>query len=200
MGIHGHGVNFSDALGSNNICKVYTESDAILGYAVFMPSVDEVELLDFAVAAEFQRKGLGRKLLFEIMDVARSMNMRRMLLEVRSSNVAARGLYDAAGFREIGLRRGYYPADNGREDAIVMEYLLVNREEAVLRELNLYPLWKRRVQIAVSGITEAEATPVVVPEDNAAPLIQKTDSPLEQKIMPEHPGELGWADLKKNGA
>jgi ribosomal-protein-alanine N-acetyltransferase len=47
-----------------------------------------------------------------------------MLLEVRASNVAARGLYCNAGFCEISLRRGYYPADNGREDAIVMECLL----------------------------------------------------------------------------
>ena len=116
--------NFSDALGSNNICKVYTHSDTVLGYAVLMTSVDDAELLDIGIAAEFQRKGLGCRLLIEMINIARSLNMRRMLLEVRPSNVAARGLYDAVGFREIGLRRGYYLADNGREDAIVMECLL----------------------------------------------------------------------------
>lgn len=116
--------NFTDALKSDSICKVYEEGEEMLGYTVLMPAVDEMELLNISIAAVHQRKGLGRKLLGEGMEIARGMSMRRMLLEVRASNVAAQGLYCAAGFREIGLRRGYYPADNGREDAIVMEYIL----------------------------------------------------------------------------
>ena len=48
----------------------------------------------------------------------------RMFLEVRPSNVAGRALYADAGFREIGIRRGYYPAAQGREDAVVMESAL----------------------------------------------------------------------------
>lgn len=116
--------NFTDTLGSDSICKVYEDGDAMLGYAVFMASVDDAELLDIGIAAEYQRKGLGRRLLLEIMEIAHGMSMRRMLLEVRPSNVAALGLYRAAGFSEIGLRRDYYVADNGREDAIVMECIL----------------------------------------------------------------------------
>lgn len=73
----------------------------------------------------------------------------------------------------------------------------MNREEAVLRELNLYPLWKPRVRVAASPITEAELLAKVVPEDSTVTLIQKPHSPLEQKIMPGHPGELGWTELKK---
>jgi ribosomal-protein-alanine N-acetyltransferase len=116
--------NFTDALKSNYVCKVYEDGEEMLGYAVLMPAVDEMQLLNISIAADHQRKGLGRKLLSEIMEVARGMNMRRMLLEVRPSNVAALGLYSDVGFSEIGLRRGYYLADNGREDAIVMECLL----------------------------------------------------------------------------
>jgi len=116
--------NFTDALKSNYVCKVYEDGEEMLGYAVLMPAVDEMQLLNISIAADHQRKGLGRKLLSEIMEVARGMNMRRMLLEVRPSNVAALGLYSHVGFSEIGLRRGYYLADNGREDAIVMECLL----------------------------------------------------------------------------
>ena len=135
--------NFTDALKSDSVCKVYEDGEEMLGYVVLMPAVDEVELLNISIAAAHQRKGLGRKLLAETMAVARGMNMRRMLLEVRPSNVAALGLYSDAGFSEIGLRRGYYPAaparstpvgapllrndpsaDNGREDAIVMECIL----------------------------------------------------------------------------
>ena len=113
--------NFTDALKSDCVCKVHEEGGAMLGYVVFMPAVDDAQLLNITIAAEHQRKGLGRRLLDETMTMARGLNMRRLLLEVRPSNVAALGLYRAAGFREIGLRRGYYPGGNGREDAIVME-------------------------------------------------------------------------------
>ena len=116
--------NFTDALKSDCLCKVYEADGEMLGYAVLMPAVDEVQLLNITIAAGHQRKGLGRKLLGEIMKMARSMGMQRVLLEVRPSNVAALGLYRDAGFSEIGLRRGYYPDGNGREDAIVMECLL----------------------------------------------------------------------------
>ena len=114
-----HG-NFSDALRSNYLCKVAEENEAMLGYAVLMLAVDESELLDIAIAAQHQRHGWGRKLLEEMMVLARRHGMRRMVLEVRTSNVAAINLYRDAGFANIGLRRDYYPAENGREDAILM--------------------------------------------------------------------------------
>jgi len=115
--------NFVDAIISGYVCKVYAEGNEVLGYAVLMQAVDEVQLLNISIAAEHQRRGLGRTLLGEIIVIARGMNMRRLLLEVRPSNVAALGLYHATGFCEIGRRRGYYPSENGngREDAIVME-------------------------------------------------------------------------------
>ena len=113
--------NFTDALKSDCVCKVYEQEGAMLGYVVLMPALDEAQLLNITIAAEHQRKGLGRRLLDATMTMARGLNMRRLLLEVRPSNAAALGLYRAAGFREIGLRRGYYPDGNGREDAIVME-------------------------------------------------------------------------------
>ena len=117
--------NFTDALKSDCLCKVYEAEGMMLGYLVLMPAVDEMQLLNISIAAKQQRKGLGCQLLDEAVQMARGLNMRRMLLEVRPSNAAALGLYRAAGFCEIGLRRGYYPAENNvREDAIVMEYLL----------------------------------------------------------------------------
>jgi ribosomal-protein-alanine N-acetyltransferase len=113
--------NFTDALDSGYLCRVFEEGGTMLGFFIMMIAVDEVQLLDISVAAGHQRRGLGRMLLGEAMNIARGMRMRRMLLEVRPSNVAAQGLYFDAGFREIGVRRGYYPAAGGREDAIVME-------------------------------------------------------------------------------
>jgi ribosomal-protein-alanine N-acetyltransferase len=117
--------NFADALVNGNLCKVAEKNGELLGYVVLMPAVDEMQLLDIVVAAARQRQGLGRWLLTEALALARAMGMRRMLLEVRPSNLAAGALYRSAGFVEIGLRRGYYPAENnGREDAIVMERVL----------------------------------------------------------------------------
>lgn len=112
--------NFSDALRSKYVCKVYENEGRMLGYAVLMLAVDEAELLDIAIAAGQQRHGWGRKLLEEMMALARRQNMQRMVLEVRASNAAAIALYRKAGFSDIGLRRDYYPAENGREDAILM--------------------------------------------------------------------------------
>lgn len=112
--------NFSDALRSGYLCKVHEAEQGMLGYAVLMLAVDEAELLDIAIAARQQRRGLGRQLLEQMLELARRRGMRRMVLEVRASNAAAIGLYRKAGFTDIGLRRDYYPAANGREDAILM--------------------------------------------------------------------------------
>lgn len=112
--------NFSDALRSRYQCKVFESDGAMLGYAVLMLAVDESELLDIAIDARQQRRGWGRKLLDELMVLARHHGRRRMVLEVRASNAAAIALYRKAGFADIGLRRDYYPAENGREDAILM--------------------------------------------------------------------------------
>jgi [ribosomal protein S18]-alanine N-acetyltransferase len=116
--------NFSDALDNGYLCRVVELDGAIAGYAVMMPALDEIELLDIGIVAEYQGKGLGSELLQRMMELARSINMQRMFLEVRPSNVAALALYNKHGFREIGLRRGYYAAGDKREDAIVMERTL----------------------------------------------------------------------------
>ncbi len=112
--------NFSDALRSKYVCKVYEVDRQTLGYAVLMQGVDEAELLDIAIDTRHQRHGWGRRLLEEMMALARRASMHRMVLEVRASNVTAIGLYRSVGFTDIGLRRDYYQAENGREDAILM--------------------------------------------------------------------------------
>lgn len=113
--------NFADALDSGYLCRVdETEQGGIRGYAILMPAMDEAELLTIGVAQAEQRKGLGRAMLGEMLGVARAGNMRRVLLEVRPSNVAAIALYRSAGFNEIGVRRGYYRDGGDSEDALVM--------------------------------------------------------------------------------
>jgi [ribosomal protein S18]-alanine N-acetyltransferase len=123
--------NFIDALSYGYVCRVDAEElvaghpeqgEEIRGYAVLRPVLDEAELLNIGVAAGHQRKGLGRAMLREMLELARTRNMHRVFLEVRPSNTAALALYRRNGFGEIGVRRGYYQNANGSEDAITMAY------------------------------------------------------------------------------
>lgn len=116
--------NFIDALNSGYLCQVYEAQQKLVGYAVLMAVVDEMHLLNISIDSEFQRQGLGARLLHQMLDTARGLQMQRVLLEVRRSNLAAQGLYRKAGFSELAIRRGYYAAADGREDALIMEYQL----------------------------------------------------------------------------
>jgi [ribosomal protein S18]-alanine N-acetyltransferase len=112
--------NFMDTLDSGYICRVDEDCNSIRGYAVMRAIGDEGELLSIGVAAGQQRKGLGRAMLLEILDMACERNLLRVFLEVRASNAAALALYRSAGFMEIGVRREYYRNPGGSEDAITM--------------------------------------------------------------------------------
>jgi len=113
--------NFTDALNNGYICRVDEAAGEIRGYAVLMPIVDEAELLTIGVASSQQRKGFGRAMLLEMLDLACEKNMICVYLEVRVSNTAALALYRSAGFVEIGQRRNYYRNATGYEDAITMQ-------------------------------------------------------------------------------
>lgn len=112
--------NFRDSLAAGHACWLKREAGRLASYAVTMRVVDEEHLLDIGVAPERQRGGLGGALLGFLCDTARAAGMTRMLLEVRPSNIGALAFYRHFDFAEIGRRRGYYPAHEGREDAIVM--------------------------------------------------------------------------------
>ncbi|MGH8703052.1 MAG: ribosomal protein S18-alanine N-acetyltransferase, partial [Burkholderiales bacterium] len=100
----------------------------IAGYSVVMVAAGEAHLLNLSVAHRWQRRGIGREVLGFVLQLARRSGAARILLEVRPSNDAARALYAAAGFAEIATRRAYYPADASREDAIVLELALEERD------------------------------------------------------------------------
>ena len=85
-------------------------------------AVDEAHVLNLCVDPELQRQGLGRRLLHHLIKLARAANATIVLLEVRKSNLPAIRLYDAEGFKRLGIRKNYYPAAGGREDAIVLGY------------------------------------------------------------------------------
>lgn len=112
--------NFRDALAAGYDAWLAREAESLLGFLVLMRAVDEAHLLVIGVVPERQRAGIGRALLAFVTAQAREAGMTRLLLEVRASNAAAVAFYRQAGCVEIGRRRGYYPAHQGREDAIVM--------------------------------------------------------------------------------
>jgi [ribosomal protein S18]-alanine N-acetyltransferase len=118
--------NFSDSLAAGYHCRVAQIVGEIVGYSVVMIALDEAHLLNLAVAAQWQRRGLGRELLNTLLERAHELRVRKVYLEVRPSNVAGRALYGSAGFTEIGTRRGYYPSERSREDAVVMELALAS--------------------------------------------------------------------------
>ncbi|MBX9812235.1 MAG: ribosomal protein S18-alanine N-acetyltransferase [Burkholderiales bacterium] len=120
--------NFSDSLDAGYHCWIVECGGAVVGYSVVMIAVGEAHLLNLSVAAGWQRRGLGTELLHFIIKLARDYAAGKIYLEVRLSNTAARALYGRAGFAEIAVRRGYYPAGAGREDAVVMELVLEKRD------------------------------------------------------------------------
>ena len=115
--------NFLDSLAAGYETDLaLDETGAVVGYRLAMVGVDEMHLLNLTVRLDCQGRGLARALLQRLIDDCRRLSLATLWLEVRPSDVRARALYQRRGFREVGLRRGYYPAADGRrEDAIVMQ-------------------------------------------------------------------------------
>lgn len=92
----------------------------VVAVCVAMDGVDEVHLLNIAVARAWQGRGLAVELLQALYEHCRQQRAEALWLEVRPSNTRARALYQREGFVDIGVRKHYYPAEEGREDALVM--------------------------------------------------------------------------------
>ena len=117
--------NFTDSLSSGYSCWVCRVDGELVGYFVLMLAVDEAHLLTISVAGKRQNLGFGARLLRHAMQLARERGASVMLLEVRPSNAKAVTLYRHFGFKQIGVRRAYYPAVDGREDALVLTHPLM---------------------------------------------------------------------------
>jgi ribosomal-protein-alanine N-acetyltransferase len=113
--------NFLDALKSGYQCQLLMAGDELLGYFVAMKGVDEVHLLNMTVAPVYQRQGWARVMLDALATWSRGQGTQWLWLEVRQSNERALSVYENHGFRRVGVRKNYYPADHQRrEDAVVM--------------------------------------------------------------------------------
>lgn len=116
--------NFTDSLHAGYNCWVNEQDGGIVGYGVMMLAAGEAHLLNLGIAVEWQGKGLGREALGHMIAVARDHRAEVMFLEVRTSNIVARRLYATRGFRVLTIRKNYYPAAQGRENAVLMELVL----------------------------------------------------------------------------
>lgn len=129
VGAYGHPwsrANFVDSLAAGHDARVMTDGQGQpIGYSIVMHGVDEHHLLNLTVERASQRHGLGRQLLQAVIEAARSAGVGEIWLEVRAGNAPALALYRSAGFVRSGLRRGYYPARDGREDAVLMSLSVV---------------------------------------------------------------------------
>lgn len=116
---------FSDCVKVGYHCWVLELDDIIIGYAIFRVEVGEAHLFNIAVDPEYQNKGIGKAFLALILQRMKELGAYQVLLEVRESNKAAQKVYQDFKFKQIGVRRGYYP-DKGktREDAIILQLLL----------------------------------------------------------------------------
>ncbi len=119
---------FRDCIRTGYFCRVLQiPHGPIQGYGILSAAAGEAHILNLCVREELQGRGLARQVLDHLLDLAYSVQTQTVFLEVRPSNHRAVRLYSAAGFCEIGLRIGYYPAAKGKEDALVMAKELPER-------------------------------------------------------------------------
>ena len=112
---------FRDCIRVGYHCQVLeTPHGFIQTYGVMSAAAGEAHILNLCVRPELWGRGLSRRMLEHLLELARTAEVQSVFLEVRPTNTAALRLYSSAGFCEIGLRPGYYPAAGGREDALVM--------------------------------------------------------------------------------
>ncbi|TCJ18497.1 ribosomal-protein-alanine N-acetyltransferase [Parasulfuritortus cantonensis] len=116
--------NFRDCLDSGYSCWVAEQDGRVVGYSIMMAGAGEGHVLNCCVAPDWQGRGLGRLLMRRMIAGAPEYQVECLFLEVRPSNARAIALYESLGFETVGLRRHYYPADQGREDALVMRRYL----------------------------------------------------------------------------
>ncbi len=115
---------FRDCLRVGYICRVVETGGDIAGYGIMSMGAGEAHVLNVCIRGEYRGRGLARKVLLYLLDRARNAGMYEAFLEVRPSNTTAARLYHSLGFEQIGVRRGYYQASNGREDAAVLRRIL----------------------------------------------------------------------------
>ena len=120
---------FIDSLAGRDFGWAAERDGQLVGFALFSQILDEATLLNILIRSDCRREGLARQLLAMGLPTLAARGARRCLLEVRAGNEQAIGLYRSFGFQLDGRRRDYYPAANGREDALLMSRDLPEQEQ-----------------------------------------------------------------------
>ncbi len=113
-----------DCLRVGYACCVLELGAVLVGYGIIASGAGEAHLLNVCVREEFRGRGFGRVLIEHLLSLAAAAAATAVYLEVRPANAGAIRLYEALGFRQVGLRRGYYQTPAGREDALLMRRVL----------------------------------------------------------------------------
>ena len=118
---------FRDCLRVGYVCRVLDVGGELGGYGIMSVGAGEAHILNVCIREQFRSRGFARKVMVYLLERARTAGMSEAFLEVRPSNVAAARLYHSLGFEQVGIRRGYYQATVGREDAAVLRRVLTPR-------------------------------------------------------------------------
>ncbi len=111
---------FKDCLRVGYSCWVFDAAGTVQAYAIMSLTAGECHIMNLSVDPAVQGRGIGRAVLRQLIEVARRCSVDTILLEARPSNTNALTLYRSEGFNEVGVRKAYYPAPRGREDAIIL--------------------------------------------------------------------------------
>lgn len=118
---------FRDCLRVGYVCRVVEIEEALAGYGIMSTGAGEAHILNLCVKQSCRCRGIGRAMLEHLLSRAGASGASEAYLEVRPSNTAAIRLYQTLGFEPVGVRRGYYQAVGGREDAAVLRLALRGR-------------------------------------------------------------------------
>jgi len=111
---------FTDCLRAGYCCWTLELAERVVGYGIMVVTLDEAHILNLCIDPAYQRRGFAQIMLDQLVNLAMRHRASMVFLEVRPSNLPARQLYARNGFAQIAVRRGYYPARVGREDAFVL--------------------------------------------------------------------------------
>lgn len=115
---------FRDCIRVGYLCRVVEAEGEVAGYGIMSYGAGEAHILNICIRSDLRGAGVGRRLMDFLLERARAAQMQDVFLEVRPSNPVAIRLYEALGFERVGVRKAYYQATAGREDALVYKLVL----------------------------------------------------------------------------
>ena len=115
---------FRDCVRVGYLCRVVECDGDVAGYGIMSYGAGEAHILNICIRSDLRSMGVGRRLMDFLLGRARDAEMQDVFLEVRPSNPVAIRLYESLGFVKVGVRKGYYQATGGREDALVYKLVL----------------------------------------------------------------------------